>query len=237
MIKKPLILIVGAPHSMTSMIARFLISNGCGSGLDETKISGYKGKKVTYIGAEDWPLKEAVARMRRWKHDKKSHDSLKRYFYILPDDEVIIMKVPWAALFLDKIAEYSNKPIKIVYCLRNPHDVMISSFEKQKIYNSKTELHDKNFFRLYHLYNTLYKMTVQSEFPLHILPVERLANKDETLARELLWFCLRGDIQRETNWSTIETRHIKKRKYVYLSYRMSNFVFKMVDRITKRMNW
>ena len=149
-----------------------------------------------------------------------------------------LRKQPMEALE-DKIAEYTTKPIKIVYCLRNPHDVMISSFEKQKIYNDKTHLHDKTFFRLYHLYNTLYKMTVQSKFPLYILPVERLVNKDEFIGWDLLYHCLGENVvlRKDINWSTIETKHIKKRKFTYLNYRMSNFVFKCIDKIIRRMNW
>ena len=226
---KPLIFVLGAPHSMTSMTIRFLKANGLGSGLTEDKISGYKGDDVTYISSEDWAIRIATIRMKKFKFDKIEDQELKWYFKLLPKDETIVVKVPWSVFFLDKLQSYTKKPIKIVYCLRNPHDVFVSTFEKEN--------YKFTFFRLFHLWNQMYKAAIESKYPIFMLPVERLANKDETLARELLWFCLRGDIQRETNWSTIETRHIKKRKYVYLSYRMSNFVFKMVDRITKRMNW
>ena len=201
----------GSPHSLTSMSARFLINNGAVT----PNIWDNPDFDLPYTRLENKDIQEYLLK----KHSFKNKD-LTEFFDSLPVDQIILIKAPLLIYYLNDIQQYIKRPVRLVFVMRNPQDIILSSIEKS---NRKDFIY--HFERIIWHYNFL----VNAKLPVHVLVSERLMLKDVNTATELLRFC--GLDYADPKFTGIEMKKVKARKPTYLKYRFANFFWKRLSKL------
>lgn len=200
---KPIIIVNGVPHSYTSGISKFLIDNGGYA----KQIRENPKYDIPYSTYEEQELQEFVEKKKIFK----DYD-LKSYFDSLPEDEVVIAKEPLSIFFLDDLKKYTGRDIKVVFVMRNPEQIILSSMEKG----------GRSFIYHFNRICWIYDFMVDCDFPLLPFIAERV-KKD---GPRLLKFCeLNPD---KIDYSSI--REFSKRKPKYIKYRFANFFWKRLSK-------
>jgi hypothetical protein len=138
---------------------------------------------------------------------------LRPFFESLPD-RVVVLKYPTAGFFVEDIQKQTDREVRVVYCLRNPLDNLISMSQKR----------DKPVE--YFLLRSAGMYDEIAGFP-RVFPVltEQLLLKNEFVAGELLKYC---SLSTESiNFAGLEP---PKKKKGFLNYRVTNFII-------KRLKW
>ena len=206
---KPIILISGVPHSMTSMITKFLLDNGayCPDVWDNPKYD------LPYSRYESYEIQKYLVEKRKFK----DYDIYK-YFDSLPKDKVCVIKAPRLIEFINDI-EYSKRPIKVVYVMRNPRDIILSSIDKS----------GRSFDYYFHRIQSLYNFMVWSKYPTKVVISERIAQQHSFDSKELLEYVELDS--NNINFSSIDPKKIGKRKPTYFKYRVSIFLLKRLRKL------
>ncbi len=204
---KPIILVVGAPHSYTSMVSSFLLSNG---GYNESIDHGSRDT-LDYDKYEDARMLEFADNAVKFKKT-----DIEGYLESLPTDKTVIIKVPRLLFFIDTI---KNHRVKVVYVMRNPEDNIRSHMLKNSW----------SFVNIFNKYCWYYDFAVHSPYPIFTLQSERLIRKCHDTASRLLEFC--GLANETINFETIQPIKIKRPSYI--KYRFSNFVWKKISVLFK----
>ena len=214
---KPIIFMCGSPHSLTSMSAKFLIDNGAVT----PDIWDNPDFDLPYTRLENKDIQEYLLK----KHKFGTKD-LTEFFDSLPLDKTILIKAPLLIYYINDIQQYIKRPIRLVFVMRNPQDIILSSIEKS---NRQDFIY--YFERIIWHYNFL----VDAKLPVHVLISERLMLKDKHSATELLNFC--GMDGQFPDFSGIELKKIKARTPTYLKYRFANFFWKRLSKLFRVYNF
>lgn len=163
---KPFILICGAPHSLTSMISKFIQDNGAVA----PAVWDNPNYDIPYSRYEDkeiWKYMDSREKFR-------NHD-LTNYFASLPVDKVAVAKEPGMVFFINELRKFTCRPIKVVFVIRNPEQTILSSLEKSS----------KSFIFYFERMSWMYQFIIDCKFDLFILMSERIKIE----GRRLLEFC------------------------------------------------
>lgn len=205
---EPIIIVTGPPQSYTSLVSKFLHDNG-GYSNDQM---GEANKILPYQRFESKNLETFV------KTREKFRDAdLTTFFNQLPKDKVITLKLPFILQFINELDQYTDREIKIVYCLRNPQDIILSSMKKSK----------KSFIYFFERIVWYHHYLGNCKFNTHILSTEQLLTKNKFAAENLLDFCHLNSSQ--PNFSCLDSKKIFKREPSYLRYRFANFIWKRLS--------
>jgi len=203
---KPFIVISGVPHSYTSMISKFLMDNGA---YTKEVWDNPKWEMPYHRFEEKEVLKFVNARKKFKKYD------LTDYFNSLPTDKVVVAKVPLSIMFINELEQFTDREIKVVYVLRNPEQIILSSLDKS----------DKSFIYYFERISWLHDFVVECKFELLPFISERI-KKD---GKRLLDFCeLPSD---HINYDSVGS--MEKREVSYLKYRFANFFWKRLSKFFK----
>jgi len=204
--KKPFILVCGMPHSYTSMVSKFLIDNG----IYVKGICGSPNEKINYFKYEELEINNFVKEGKKFrKYD------LTDYFNSLPEDKVVMAKHPDVIFFGKEFTQLTNRKIKIVFVMRNPEQIIMSSMEKSK----------RSFIYYFEKMVWIYDFIIKSDYEVLTFMAERLL-KD---GKQLLKFCELST--KDIDYSAIKPQLIKQRKPTYLKYRFANFIWKRLSRL------
>ncbi|MBN2173370.1 MAG: sulfotransferase domain-containing protein [Bacteroidales bacterium] len=207
---KPIIIIAGVPQSYTSMVSKLLIQNGGFS--DDTM--GDPNEVLDYERFESEKIDAFVQNRKKFKKD-----DLTEFFQSLPEDRVIILKLPFIIQFINELKAFTHREIKVIYVFRNPQNIILSSMNKW----------GRSFIYYFERMVWFYDFMVDSQYPVFPLVAERLLKKDEDLVKRLFEFC---DLKPETvNYDGIDESRIKSRPPTYLKYRFANFVWKRLSEL------
>ncbi len=203
---KPVIITCGVPHSFTSMTNKFLMDNGgyCDDLWDNPEY------KMGYSRFESKELQDFLEAKRKFK--KKE---LTDFFDSLPTDKVITLKAPTLIMFINEMKEYTNRRIKVVFCFRNPEDIILSSMAKGK---------KKSFIYHFEMISWIYRFLAEADYPVFPLVTERLLRRDPDTAKSLLDFAELDSSN--INYASLDKGKTKDRKTTYLKYRFANFFWK-----------
>lgn len=195
-----IIFVVGCGHSKTSMVAKFLFDNGASMTQCLTTAQKYE----VYEGEEFDNFVQNRRNFRKYK--------ITKYLSDLPEDKVVVIKAPWAPFFLHEIQ--INRPIKVVYVLRNMFEVVESTMEKS---NSITPS------RIMNNYWSTYNAVMRLECPVFTIHADRLSSRNAFAVNRLLHFCTLSpgaiDFDGIRAW--------RKRNTSYLNYRIKNLALKI----------
>ena len=200
---KPFILVCGVPHSFTSMVSNFIIDNGAYS----KEIWNNPKYNLPYSRFEERVFQEYVDNRRKFKE----YD-LTDYFDSLPADEVTVAKVPLSVFFINDLSKYTDRTIKIVYVIRNPEQVILSSLEKSR----------KSFIFHFEMIAWVHRFIADCKFEVFPLIAERIKMDGQ----QLLNFCELSN--KEIKYDSIKP--FQTRKPEYYKYRFANFVWKRLSR-------
>ena len=200
---KPFILICGAPHSFTSMVSKFLIDNGA----YVKELWGETTKKFKYYRYEELETHNFVQKRKKFK----KYD-LTGYFNSIPKNKVVMAKEPGIVYFIKELAQFTNRKVKIIYVMRNPEQIIMSSMEKSK----------RSFIYYFEKIIWMYDFIVECDY--EVLPF--MAERIKEDGKRLLDFCELSP--RKINYSSV--RSMKKRKPTYLKYRFANFFWKRLSK-------
>lgn len=201
---KPVIIVNGVPHSFTSAISKFLIDNGGYA----KQIRDNPKYDIHYPTYEEQELQKFVEKKKKFKN----YD-LESYFESLPAEEVIIAKEPLSIFFMDELKKYTKRKIKVVFVMRNPEQIILSSMEKG----------GKSFIYHFNRISWIYDFMVDCEFELLPFIAERIINDGS----RLLEFCELNP--EKINYDSIN--NFSKRKPNYIKYRFSNFIWKKLSKL------
>lgn len=201
---KPFIVICGIPCSFTSMVCKFLIDNGACTqkiwGKPKVTLSDHKvEKRAIYNYIENKKIFQNL--------------DLKKYFENLPADKVVVSADPAITFWLDNLKKYTNRKIKVVFVIRNPERVILSSMEKSK----------KSFIFYFSKLTWMYQKIVSCPFEVFPIMPERI-KKD---GKRLLEFC---ELKTE-DIIFYSIKHLKNHPANYMKYRLINFIWKKLNRL------
>ncbi|MBS3742116.1 MAG: hypothetical protein KGY75_10170 [Candidatus Cloacimonetes bacterium] len=200
---KPVIIVTGVPHSFTSMISKFLIDNGAFT----KEIWDNPKWDMSYSRFEEKDLQHFVNKRKQFKQY-----NLKSYFNSLPKDEIVMAKMPLCIYFINELDKYTNRKIKVVYVLRNPEQIILSSMEKSR----------KSFIYYFQRMSWLYDFMVDCKFELLPFVSERIKKDGD----KLISFCELDPPK--IIYSSV--RKMTQRNPTYLKYRFANFFWKLLSK-------
>lgn len=188
-----MIVVCGIAHSYTSAIAKFLLDNGGDFGKFR---EGTFDPVYDYIGYEDDQL-------RRWAENKK------RFIDSPFPESNRIAKYPDACYFLNSIPD----SVKIVYCVRNPDDLIFSHKAK----------YNRGAFLTLNKYSYVWDLVARSDKDIYVLLTERILIQDKHEAKRLLQFC-----NLPAKNIKFDLKGISKAKRSYTTYRIHNLIYKIL---------
>lgn len=200
---KPFIIINGVPHSYTSMISKFLIDNGAYT----KEIWDNPKWDISYSRFEEKEMQNFVNTRKKFK----DYD-LTGYFDSLPKDKIVMAKHPLSIFFINELEKYTDRKIKVVYTIRNPEQIIMSSVEKS----------GNSFIYYFERICWLYDFMVDCKFELLPFVAERI-RKD---GKRLLDFCELSP--GKINYNSV--RSMDRRKPTYAKYRFANFFWKRLSK-------
>lgn len=213
--QKPIIIVCGAPYSFTSMICKILLSNGAISGDVQDRIY----TDIPYDRFEDQEFLKYIRNKQNFKVANK--DRLIKHIGLFPDDRTVILKAPMAALFLNDLSDISNRPIRVVYVLRNPVFNIMSTMEKS----------GRSFIWSFNRYCAIYQACVDCNIDLLTLLSERVQKGNLYEIKRLLEYCeLSTD---NPDLSDIDVSKIKTREFNYFKYRFRNVLWKAIVKVLR----
>lgn len=186
------VLICGMAHAHTSAVAKFLYDNGGDFG----EITHNVNKVATYKKYESKELEDWIKNKRRFKS------------LVFPDFEGV-RKEASASFFIDDVPEN----VKIVFCFRNPLDMVESYKEKY----DKPYCYTLNYF--YHIYHLI----ARAKHNIYTLQTERLLNGNKHEIRKLLEFC-----ELSPKIVIFRLERVNKRPINFFRYRYLNFWIKRI---------
>lgn len=202
---KPFILVCGVPHSLTSMVAKFLMDNGAYS---KETWDNPKYNSLNYSRYEDKDIQNFVNKRKNFQNV-----NLTDYFISFPNDKVIMAKAPRAAFYINEFRKYTKRKIKVVYVMRNPEQIIISSMEKSK----------KSFIFYFERIVWMYRFITDCQY--EVLPV--IAERLQQDAKRLLEYCELPVKQIDTS----SIKPIRSRKADYIRYRFANAIWKFLSKM------
>jgi len=123
---KLLIVVLGVSNSYTSMIAKFLLDNGAAGGeFCPERDDEYPRYENKYL-----KLYEDSMQKFEWYNLRNAQLELEDHINSLEDD-VVMIKGSWIGYDLRKFN--FNRRVKIVYCLRNPKDIIDANMERSNL--------------------------------------------------------------------------------------------------------
>jgi len=174
---KPIILIVGANHSGTSAIAKFLLDNGAWTG----PYSNATSELLPYVKYEDRIFKRLCKPLNRQVRCRKESLAFSQHLKKLPKDKTVIFKYPRAIFCLNKliaiIEATANHPIKVIYTFRG-----FGAMEKSL--KEKAQLNPQQVFTYL---DNVYLGMLRCKKPVLIVSFERVVNNHDV--ELLLNFC------------------------------------------------
>lgn len=191
-----MIVIVGISHSYTSAIAKFLKDNGA----DMINTTGLNSR-FGYVGYEDTDLIEWCSKKQKFK---------KTYFKIKSG----IYKYPHLGFFIKDIPS----DVKVVYCLRNPEDII----------NSHHKKYGRGFHFTFNRFCYIYEQVSSSDNDVYVLMTEKILNKDKNEAKRLLDFC-----ELKSDDIKFDFGVLNKRTQSYKEFRLFNLIWKILYRIKR----
>lgn len=211
--EKPIIIVFGAPHSMTSMVAKFLLDNGATTGTDQ---ENELLEKIKYPRYED---KKFVDYIRDKKDLKPTNDKeIIDYLNNFATDEVILMKAPLSVFWVNDLVKNINRPVKGIYVMRDVISHIQSCLDK---YGDKYD-----FMKYLYRYSEIYRSTYDLDIPLYTLIAERIKKESDNL----LEFC---ELKNENiDYSGIKDISFKSTSY--MKYRINNFWMKRLFKWLKK---
>lgn len=210
---KPIIIVAGVPQSYTSIISKFLLDNG-GYNND---LMGKPNEVLDYKRFESESLEEYVKKRRLLKKG-----DLTDFFKSLPENKIIILKLPFILQFINELDQFTARPIKLVFAQRNPQDVILSSMEKSEKNKNK-----KEFIYYFERIVWYYKFATSCKFPTYSLLSEKLLQADNYTAKSLLNFCELNT--KDIKFDSIDPKRIKNKNPSYIKYRFANFLWKRLS--------
>ena len=217
---KPIIIIAGVPQSYTSIISKFLLDNGASQ--DDNDLMGDPGDVLDYERFESKSLEEYVKKRRGFKHG-----NLSEFFESLPENKVVVLKLPFILQFINELDQFTNREIRLIYAQRNPQDTILSSMSKVKKSNPKNEKFD--FIYYFERIVWYYNFMVECKFPTFSLITEKLLKQDQYTSEALLKFCKLDTTN--VNYRSIDSSRIKMKTPTYIKYRFANFLWKRLSRL------
>ncbi|MGM0648241.1 MAG: sulfotransferase domain-containing protein [Bacteroidota bacterium] len=218
---KPVIIIAGVPQSYTSIVSKFLLDNGAYQ--DKDDLMGEPGGVLNYERFESKSLEEYVKKRRAFKQG-----DLSGFFESLPEDKVIVLKLPFIIQFINELDQFTSREIKVVYAQRNPQDIILSSMNKVK----KSNPNKKQKFDFIYYFERIvwyYNFVVDCKFPVFPLFTEKLLKQDQHTAEQLLSFCALKTSS--IDFESIDSGKIQTKTPSYVSYRFANFIWKRLSRL------
>lgn len=196
---KLLIVVLGVSNSYTSMVAKFLLDNGA-------------------VGGDLCPERDEEYPRYENRYLKEFEDSFQNFQYNIPKkckledhvkdicDKVVMIKGSKIGYLLHRF-DFGCK-MKVVYCLRNPRDVIISNMERSK--HGFANYFDKycNFYDL---------MAMSNLFDVFPFVTERIKYIEDQKC--LLGYC---DLNPK-NIDLSSIKPFKKRDISYLKHRVKSF--------------
>lgn len=198
--KKPIIIVCGMPQSYTSAITRFLWKNGARLYHEKSNFTA----ALPYDKFESAELEDYVA--RRWKF--QTPPDMTDFFARMPD-ETIVLKYPTIFWFLHSIRRFTDRELRIVWCVRNPIKNLMSCNDKNGWG------YERNSAKYSYAWEAMLKTDC------HICFTERILAHNDKAARDLLDYC--GLAPDEINYDGIRQR---KPKVGYIRYRLRNAILK-----------
>lgn len=189
------ILVVGPNHSGTSAIAKLLLNNGGITG----ELDGVHNESIPYNRYEDKFFRAYCRDILRIESTPDDTEHLDRYMdrIDIPGDKFLVFKYPKAALIIQNVfhdIDFDKFDVRLVYCLRNYSDVLMSDTLKAKTTPVRVaELNDR-----------IYRFAMSASIPVHIACYERILVKDEIHANEIMNFCI------DESWKSINFQGIGK---------------------------
>jgi len=184
------------------MISSFILDNGAYA----NEIWDNPKYHLSYTRLEERELQNFVSKKTKFK----DYD-LKNYFASLPTDRVAMAKAPLATFFINDLAKYTKREIKVIYVIRNPEQIILSSIEKS----------NKSFIFYFERIAWMYRFMVDCQF--EVLPV--IAERIKKDGKKILEYCeLPSD---NINYDSIKP--LKSRKPNYLKYRFANILWKRLS--------
>ena len=193
---KLLIVVLGVSNSYTSMIAKFLLDNGAvGGEFCPERDEEYPRYENRYL-----KLYEDGMEVSHWYNLSNAKLKLENHINSL-DDDVVMIKGSKIGYYLDRFN--FNRRVKVVYCLRNPRDVIISNMEKCNY----------GFANYFDNYCDFYDM-IMNQCQVYPILTERIWID----SRSLLDYC---GLYGMSDYSSIKS--FKKRNASYLKHRIKSF--------------
>ena len=192
-----MIIICGIAHSYTSLTVKFIKNNG---GKFDEFIEG-DNDILKYNIYEDVELSEWIKKKRRLINPKFNKRN-------------IISKYPEICYFLDDIP----KDVKIVFCIRNPEDLINSHYIKYK----------RGFFITFNKFTHVWTNVSRAKQDVYVLMTERLIEKSDGEGRRLLNFV---GLNPEKIIFDFDKINIRKRGYK--TYRLYNLIWKILYKLKK----
>lgn len=125
---KPIILVCGANYSGTSMVVKLLMDNGGWSGELDKSFS----VEVPYPTYENKFFQGFCSRMLEISQGGYKEEEFTEYIKKTPKDKAVILKYPKAVVLAASLMKFTERPIKMVFVIRDFLAVMKSAIVKNR---------------------------------------------------------------------------------------------------------
>ena len=209
---KPIIIVTGPARSYTSMVTKFLLNNGAITGMKSFTSDGTREDDRYEYHEDLFLVRLFLNKLTRFKQPHK--ESIEAYLDMFPDDKVTVFKMPMIIYFIKQLQKLTKREIRVLYVLRNPADVIMSTIDKNKRIN---------FMQAFDRYCGCYDMCIGLECNTYILMAERINYESK---RILTWAGLNS---KKINYADI---NIKKRE-TFFKFKIRNSIWKRIFKLLR----